>query len=103
MTQKLTKYERKLQSQGAAKTGARLRSAARSQRMVGTTAALTAAKLDSALGEMSPSFPLPVVGPQKATTIVGALALANYALSKNPSQAASAFGYAGLALVCRAL
>ena len=98
----LTKTERKLVSSGSAKATSRLKGQARSRRLMGVTAALAVAKLDATMGEMSPSVSIPVVGDQKVSTIVGALLLANYALSKNPGSTGSALGYAGLALVCRA-
>jgi hypothetical protein len=44
-----------------------------------------------------------MLGKQKVSTIVGALAVANYAFSKSPGTAASAAGFAGLAVVCRAM
>lgn len=97
----LTKTERKLVSRGGAEVRTRLKTAARSQRLMGVTAALAAAKLDASMGDMSPSVTIPLVGDQRVSTIAGALFLANYALSRNPGAAASALGYAGLGLVCR--
>lgn len=97
----LTKSERKLVARGGAEVRSRLKSAARSQRLMGTTTALAAAKLDASMGDMSPTVTIPVVGDQKVSTIAGALFLAHYAMSRNPSAGASALGYAGLALVCR--
>jgi hypothetical protein len=97
----LTKTERKLVSSGASKASSRLKGQARSRRLMGVTVAIAAAKLDASMGDMSPSIAVPVIGEQKATTIIGALFLANYALSRNPSTIGSALGYAGLGVVCR--
>jgi hypothetical protein len=98
-----TKAEKRMVNAQVGKARAAIRGQARSSRMVGVTAALTAAKLDSAFGEASPKVSIPMLGQQKVSTIIGALAVANYAFSKAPGTAATAAGYAGLATVCRAL
>lgn len=98
-----TKAEKRMVNAQVSKARTAIRGQARSQRLVGVTSALTFAKLDSAFGEMGPKVDIPMLGKQKVSTIVGALAVANYAFSKSPGTAASAAGFAGLAVVCRAM
>lgn len=98
-----TKAEKRMVNAQVSKVRSAIRGQARSQRMLGVTSALTVAKLDAAFGDAGPKVSIPMLGEQKVSTIIGALAVANYAFSKAPGTAASAAGFAGLAVVCRAM
>lgn len=100
---KLTKYERGLVSKGRTSAANKLKTQGRARRITGTAAALIFSYADSMLGDEGPKFKLPVMGETKLTTIIGGVSLANYLVSRYPSDIESGAGYVGLAAVCRAM
>ena len=99
--QSLTKREKKIASMGASRASRRLREKSRAGRMVGVPVALAIAKADAVAGDMVPSFELPVIGPQKLTTIAGYAGCVAYMLSTNPGTGMTALGLSSLALAAR--
>lgn len=100
---KLTKYDRKLVSQGAAAAGKRFKSQSRAKRLTGVSTALAVAKLDAAVGDMAPSFTLPVLGETKLQTILAGVVVARYATARTVSNIESAAGFGAIALLARAM
>lgn len=98
-----TKSEKRMVNAQVSKARTAIRGQARSQRMLGVTTALTIAKLDATFGDAGPKLDIPMLGKQKVSTLIGAGAVAVYAFSKSPGTAATVAGYAGLAVVCRAM
>lgn len=102
----LNKAQKKIASSASSAATARWKARSRSERMTGLAAAVSAGVAESQLGEMLPDIPeaIPVVGGKyKIHTAVGALLAARYALAKSPSKMEAIAGWAGAALLVRAL
>ena len=104
MSQSLTKTQRKLVSQGSSAAGKRLREKGRAARMIAVPAAIAIAKAEAVASStgMIPSFPVPVLGTVKLTTLAGYAGCLGYMLSKNPGTGMTVIGLSSIALVARA-
>jgi hypothetical protein len=102
MADKLTKYERKLVSQGASGARTRAKSQARTGRILGLGAGLLAAKVDAS-GALAMTVPLPMIGETKVSVIAGWGLMLAPMLMRNPGTLTQAGGMAGFALVARGI
>ncbi len=102
MSNKLTKTERKLVSQGASNTRKNLLAGSRKSRMLAIPVAIAVSKADAVAGPMIPSFELPVLGKTRLTTVLGYAGAGYYMLARKAGVATTTIGLSGLGLVCRA-
>lgn len=102
MPEKLTKYERKLVSQGASRARRSDKAREKTARVLGLGAGLLAAKVDAS-GALSMTVPLPIIGETPISAVIGWPTMLAPLVIRNPGTYTQAGGMVGFALVCRSM